>query len=147
MRTRRAAAQAVALAVTLALPAAGRSGVVPLPAEVVSGPGSFSLDPSTQVRVPRGDREAGDAARYLVELWTRTNGLTLPIATGTLPVATGAASIDAPNTNTIEFRHQHQRGFGPEGYGLKVTPQRITVSEAFSVSLLRPLHDRLDGVA
>ena len=135
MRTRRAAAQAVALAVTLALPAAGRSGVVPLPAEVVSGPGSFSLDPSTQVRVPRGDREAGDAARYLVELWTRTNGLTLPIATGTLPVATGAASIDAPNTNTIEFRHQHQRGFGPEGYGLKVTPQRITVSASSAAGL------------
>jgi hexosaminidase len=112
--------------VTLALPAAARSGVIPLPAEVVPGAGSFSLDPRTQVRVARGDRDVDDAARYLVELWTRANGLTLPIGTGT-------ASIDAPNTNTITFRHR--RGFGPEGYGLKVEPQRITVSASSAAGL------------
>jgi hexosaminidase len=115
VRTRRAAARAVALAVTLALSAAARSGVIPLPAEVVLGPGSFSLGPTTAVRVPRGDRDADHAARYLVELWTRTNGLTLP-------VTSGAAST----SNTIAFRRR--RGFGPEGYGLTVTPHRITVS-------------------
>ena len=110
------------------MPAAARSGVIPLPAEVVSGPGSFTLDPRTQVRVPRVDRDADDAARSLVELWTRTNGLTLPIATGA-----GAASIDAPNTNTIAFRHR--RGFGPEGYGLQVESHRITVSASSAAGL------------
>ena len=130
VRTRRAAAQAAALAVTLALPAEARSGVIPLPAEAVPGPGSFNLDPRTQVRVPRGGRDAGDAARYLVELWTRTNGLTLPIATGG---GAGAASIDAPNTNTIAFRQRH--GFSPEGYGLEVEPHRITVSASSAAGL------------
>jgi hexosaminidase len=83
------------------------------------------------VRVPRGDRDADAAARYLVELWRRTNGLTLPIAAGTLPIAAGAAS--APNTNTIAFRHQ--RGFGSEGYGLKVAPHRITVTASSAAGL------------
>jgi hexosaminidase len=130
VRPRRAAAQAVALAVTLALPAAARSGVIPLPAEVISAPGSFNLDQRTQVRVPRGDRDADDAARYLVELWTRTNGLTLPIGTGT---GAGTASIDGPNMNTIAFRHRP--GFGPEGYGLEVEPHRITVSASSAAGL------------
>ncbi len=124
--TRRAAAHAVALAVTLALPAAARSGVIPLPAEIVLGSGSFSLDSTTTVRVPRGDRDAADAARYLVELWTRTNSLTLPITAG-------AARVDTPNANTIAFRHQ--RGFGAEGYGLKVEPHRITVSASSAAGL------------
>jgi len=119
--------------VTLASPAAARSGVIPLPAEVVSGPGSFSVDSTTRLSVPRGDRDADGAARYLVELWTQTNGLMLPISTGQLPIRSGAASIDAANTNTIAFRHQ--RGFGPEGYELEITPQRITVSASSAAGL------------
>jgi hexosaminidase len=126
VRTRRAAAQVVALSLSLALPAAARSGVIPLPTEVVLEPGSFSVDPTTTVRVPRGDRDADNAARYLVGLWTRTNGLTLP-------VSTSAAGIDTPRTHTIAFRHR--RGFGPEAYGLKITPQRITVSASSAAGL------------
>jgi hexosaminidase len=104
------------------LPAAARSGVVPLPAEVVASRGSFMVDATTRVSVPRGDRDADSAARYLVELWTRTNGLTLPVTLGT-----------ASTAHTIEFRHQ--RGFGPEAYGLRVTPQRITVSASSAAGL------------
>jgi hexosaminidase len=121
--TRRAAAQAAALALSLALPAAARSGVIPVPAEVVLGAGSFSVDSSTTLRVPPGDRDADDAARYLVELWTRTNGLTLPVTKGT----------DVPHTHTIAFRRQS--GFGPEGYGIEVTPQQITVSARSAAGL------------
>jgi hexosaminidase len=127
VRTRRAAAQAVALASSLALPAAAWSGVIPLPAEVILQLGSFKVDSTTTVRAPRGDRDAGDAARYLVELWTRTNGLTLP-------VRTSATGIDTPHTHTIAFRHQ--RGFGPEAYGLEITPQQITVSASSAAGLL-----------
>jgi hexosaminidase len=126
VRTRRAAAQAVALASSFALPAAAWSGVIPLPAQVVLEPGSFNVDSTTTVRAPRGDRDAGDAARYLVELWTRTNGLTLPVRVST-------AGIDTPHTNSIAFRHQP--GFGPEAYGLKITPQRITVSASSAAGL------------
>lgn len=126
MRTRRAAARAAALALSLALPASGRSGVIPLPNEVVLEPGSFRVDATTTVRVPRGDRDADNAARYLVELWTRTNGLTLP-------VSTSAAGIGTPPADTIVFRHEP--GFGPEAYGLKIAPQRITVSASSAAGL------------
>ncbi|MGB6307454.1 MAG: hypothetical protein WBF89_06635, partial [Steroidobacteraceae bacterium] len=78
MRTRRAAARAVALAAVLALSPAARSGVIPIPADIVPGSGSFAVDSATVLRVPAGDRDAADAARYLSELWSRTNGLTLP---------------------------------------------------------------------
>jgi hexosaminidase len=122
--TRRAAAQAVALALSLALPAAASSGVIPVPAEVVLGAGSFSVDSSTTLRVPRGDRDADDAARYLVELWTRTNGLTLPVIKGT---------TDVVPTHTIVF--ERRPGFGPEAYGIEVTPQRITVSASSAAGL------------
>jgi hexosaminidase len=122
---------------SLALPASGRSGVIPLPNEVVLEPGSFRVDATTTVRVPRSDRDADDAARYLVELWTRTNGLTLPVTSaagiGTLPVSSSAAGIGTPPAHTIAFRHQP--GFGPEAYGLKITPQRITVSASSAAGL------------
>ena len=78
------------------------------------------------VRVPAGDRDADAAARYLVESWTRTNHLTLPIALGT-------ASTGTSSTDTIVFRHQS--GFGPEAYALEVTPQRITVSASSAAGL------------
>jgi hexosaminidase len=115
-----------ALFFTLMPPLAARSGVIPLPAEIELGSGSFNLSPATVVRVPRGDRDAGNAARYLVELWGRTNGLTLP-------VADGAVGSGAPNTQMIAFRRRS--GFGPEAYELKVTPHRITVSATSAAGL------------
>jgi hexosaminidase len=126
VRGQRAAAQAAALVLTFTLAPAAHGGVIPLPAEVVVGRGSFNVDPTTIVRVPRGDPHAGDAARYLVELWSRTNGLTLPIAID-------SASTAATSANTIAFRHRS--GLGPEAYELDVTPQRITVSASSSAGL------------
>ncbi len=124
LRTR-AAVCIAALVLAFALPLAARGGVIPIPAETVLGTGSFNVGPTTIVRVPSGDRDAAAAARYLVELWTRTNRLTLPITIGT--ASTGTAST------TIAFRHQS--GFGPEAYGLEVTPQRITVSASSAAGL------------
>jgi hexosaminidase len=109
-----------------ALAPAARGGVIPIPAEVVLGKGSFSVDPATTVRVPQGDRDAGAAARYLVELWTRTNGLTLPITAG-------AAGPGALPSHSIAFRHR--TGLAREAYELEVTPQRITVSASSSAGL------------
>ena len=126
MLGRRAAAQVAALVFSFALPPAAHSGVIPLPAEVIPGSGSFSVDPRTIVRVPRGDRDADNAARYLVELWSRTNGLTLAIALDN-------ASTAATRANTIAFRHRS--GLGPEAYELDVTPQRITVSASAPAGL------------
>jgi hexosaminidase len=117
-----AAVQTAALAVGLALPLAAHGGVIPAPAEVNPGSGLFRLDATVVMRVPPGDRDADAAAHYLADLWTRTNGLTLPIRTG--------AARAGP---TIEFRRRS--GFRREAYGIEVTPQRVTVSASSSAGL------------
>jgi hexosaminidase len=129
VQTRRAAALA-ALAVVLALPATARDSVIPLPNHVSLGAGSFEIGPATLVQAPPGDRDAGETARYLIELWTRTNDLTLPLATG---AGTGAAGTAAVPVDSIEFRRQS--GFGPEAYGIDVAPHRITVSASSAAGL------------
>jgi hexosaminidase len=124
----RAAVQTAARALALALPAVAWSfpaqgGVIPAPAEIIPGRGSFRIDSTVVLSVPLGDTDGGAAARYLVDLWTRTNGLTLPIR-----VAGGGAAA-----RTIEFRRQS----GPpgEGYRIEVTPLRITVGASSSTGL------------
>jgi hexosaminidase len=112
--------------VTLAVSVAARGGVIPLPADVVPGTGSFIVSRATEVRVPPGDADAGSAARYLVELWTRTNGLTLPLRLG-------ASDSGAADTDAIEFRRRG--GLGPEAYELSVAPHRITVSASGAAGL------------
>ncbi|MGC2029903.1 MAG: family 20 glycosylhydrolase [Steroidobacteraceae bacterium] len=119
--------QAAALAVGAALSMAAHGGVIPLPAEIVPGPGYFSVDADTRLRVAPGDRDADNAARYLVALWTRTNGLTVPVTVAPLAPAAGSGA------QTIAFRHQ--KGFAPEGYGIDVTPERITVSASSAAGL------------
>ena len=123
-RSRAANIAALVLACTLA-PAA-RGAVIPLPAEIVPGPGFFSVDSTAQLRVTPRDRDAGDAARYLAALWSRTNGLALPA------VIAAAGSVGA-GAHSIDFRHQ--AGFGPEAYEIKITPRRITVSASSSAGL------------
>jgi hexosaminidase len=121
------AEQTAALFLCLTLPlAAARGGVIPLPAEIVPGIGSFSVGPGTLIRVSQGDRAADAAARYLVELWTRTNGLTLPVAI--------AAGGSAPaNLDSIAFRRRD--GLGSEAYELNVAPHRITVTAGTAAGL------------
>jgi hypothetical protein len=125
-RERRAAVHAAALLLCVVVPITAHCGVVPLPAEVVTGVGSFNVGAATVVRVPRGDGDADQAARYLVGLWTRTNGLTLPVTIGT-------ATTGAPSTDTIAF--QRHSGFGPEAYAIEVAPHRVTVSATSAAGL------------
>lgn len=120
------AARAATLFLSLALPWAARSGVIPAPAEVIPGVGSFNVGPGTVIQVPRGDRDASAAAHYLVELWTRTNALELPISTA-------VANSGTANADSIAFRRR--RGLGPEAYELDVAPQRITVSASSAAGL------------
>ena len=118
-----AAAHAAALALSLALPLAAHGGVIPAPAEITPRSGAFDVDATVVMRVPPRDRDAKAAAHYLADLWTRTNGLTLP-------VRAGAAQADAA---AIEFRRRG--GFRPEAYRIEVTPRRITVSASSSAGL------------
>jgi len=123
VRCSRAAVQTAALALSLALPLAAQGGVIPAPAEVKTGSGSFRVDSAVVIRVPTRDRDAEAAAHYLTDLWTRTNGLTLP-------VLAGPAEGHAPS---IVFHRR--RGFRPEAYGIEVKPQRITVSASSPAGL------------
>ena len=123
-RERRAAVRAAAL--YLIMPLTAHCGVIPLPAEVVAGVGSFNVGAATVVRVSRGDADADQAARYLVELWTRTNGVTLPVSVGR--TNTGAAATDG-----IAF--QRHSGFGPEAYEINVAPHGVTVSATSAAGL------------
>src|SRR5215475_2733218 len=71
--------------VALALLATGRCfadtpvPLIPLPAEVVPGQGTFSVTSATVIGVPGGDAEAAGAARYLAEKVARTRGLKLAV--------------------------------------------------------------------
>jgi hexosaminidase len=125
-RERRAAVHAAALVLSAVVPITAHCGVVPLPAEVVTGVGSFTVGAATVVRIPRGDGDADRAARYLAGLWTRTNGLTLPVTIGT-------ATPGATSTDTIAF--QRHSGFGPEAYAIEVAPHRVTVSATSAAGL------------
>jgi hexosaminidase len=124
VRGRRAAAQAAALIFILALPPV-YGGVIPLPAEVVPGPGLFSVDRTTVLHALRGDRDAGNAARYLAGLWTRTNALTLPVI--------GDRARPRDGTHSIVFAHRG--GLGPEAYEITVMPQHITVAASSAAGL------------
>jgi hexosaminidase len=119
-----------ALVLSAALPWAARAGVIPLPAETVFGAGSFDLDRATIVQAPQGDRDADAAAHYLIELWSRTNGMTLPLVRG---ASGGVDPGGIATTHTIAFRRR--RGFGPEAYKVEVAPQRITVSASSAAGL------------
>jgi hexosaminidase len=70
------------------------SPLIPLPAEMAPGQGTFTVAGGTVVRVPAGDAEAAGAARYLVEKIARTRGLRLS-AQPFDAQANGAAGVDA----------------------------------------------------
>jgi len=115
-----------ALVLILALHAPAHGGIIPLPAKIVPGDGSFEIDSATAVKVPHGDAQAENAAAYLVELWQRSNALMLP-------VSAAAAAPAAATESTIVFRRG--QGFGLEEYRLEVRPHRITVSATTDAGL------------
>jgi hexosaminidase len=103
---------------------AQQGGVIPLPATIIPGSGTFQLNAATVMQVPHGDGNALSAARYLAGLWKRSNGLTLAVS------ATAAGKVSGAR---IAFRSEP--GFGPEAYRLEVAPKRITVSATTGAGL------------
>ena len=95
-----------------------------MPAEVKLGKGSFQLSAATIIETPRAGRGAADAARYLADLWRRTNGIIL---------AVHSSSAD-PSTDSV-IRFEQRPGLGPEAYRVEVAPHRIVVSASTATGL------------
>jgi hexosaminidase len=95
-----------------------------MPAEIEPGKGSFELSAATIIEAPRAGRGAADAARYLAELWQRTNGMILAVR---------SSSADASTDSFIRF--QQRPGYGPEAYRVEVAPHRIIVSASTATGL------------
>jgi hexosaminidase len=119
----RAAIFIAALALYLPPAHAQRAEVIPLPARITPGLGVFALSAATVIEVPPGRRDAAQAARYLADMWKRSNGISLPV------VSRGGASTDS----LIRFRSTS--GLGPEAYRLQVAPHRITVTASTAAGL------------
>ena len=104
---------------------AQQAGVIPLPAQITPGHGSFELSAATVIQAPQANGDAAEAARYLSELWKRSNGLILPIVSH--PAYASADSV---------IRFEQTPGYGPEAYRVDVAPHRITVSASTAAGLL-----------
>jgi hexosaminidase len=113
-----------ALALCAAPAGAQQPKVIPLPAEIVPGSGIFELSAATVIQVPQGRDDAAEAARYLAELWKRTNGLLLPVSSPTVGASTDSI-----------IRFEQLPGHGPEAYRLEVAPHRITISASTAAGL------------
>jgi hexosaminidase len=107
-----------------ALPVVAQAGVIPQPAMIEPGSGSFEVGPATVIRAAAGDVAALQGARYLSALWKRDNRLSLPVVSRA-SAATGAS--------LISFRTE--AGFAAEAYRLQVSPHRITVSATTAAGL------------
>jgi hexosaminidase len=95
-----------------------------MPAEIKLGKGSFELSAATVIEASRDGRGAADAARYLADLWQRTNGMILAVR---------SSSAGASTDSLIRF--QQQPGLGPEAYRVEVAPHRIIVSASTATGL------------
>src|ERR1700722_5722268 len=124
IRGARAAVFTVALTLCAVPVPAKETGVIPMPAEIKSGKGSFELSAATIIEAPRASRGAADAARYLSDLWQRTNGMILAVR---------SSSAGAPRDSLIRF--EQRPGYGPEAYRVEVAPHRIIVSASTATGL------------
>lgn len=81
-RSDRSAVQAALMACLLALCGSAYAAIpslIPQPAQLRAGQGSYAVDAQTAVHIAPGDKAAADAAHYLADLLARTRGLRLAI--------------------------------------------------------------------
>jgi hexosaminidase len=107
--------------VAISQPALGQPPLVPLPAEVIAGQGTFFLGPQTAIRVPSGDSEAAETARYFANLVARSRGLKL------------VSQREGADEPAITF--ERQPGHGAEGYRLAVAPGGVHITATSSAGL------------
>ncbi len=95
--------------------------LVPMPASVVSAPGSLAIGEGATIVVPPGDRGAATAARLLVDRVRIERGLKLRIVAG------APAAIRLLRDDTVS---------GAEAYRLAVTPAGVTIAARTDAGLV-----------
>jgi hexosaminidase len=98
--------------------AVSSADVIPAPAEVAPGLGTFALRGDTPISIPH-DRSAAHIAAYLAGELRASHGFALPVQRRSgvaLPTAAIALVLEPP-----------AGGASPESYALTVTPERIVV--------------------
>lgn len=100
--------------------AAANVPVIPLPAQVTPGNGSFSVEADTHVQVPPGDTHARRAADYFVSLFESSSRTRLQLV---------EAARDARSAKrAIAFTIDPKAPEGDEAYSLSVSPSGVQVS-------------------
>jgi hexosaminidase len=124
MQRSRAAMKIAALALCALPAAAGQTGVIPQPAKIEPGNGSFQVSSATIIQAAGGSAGALQGANYLSALWKQTNRLSLPVVSrGSVPTGDSLITI------------RTEPGFAAEAYRLEVSPHRITISATTAAGL------------
>lgn len=93
-------------------------GLIPTPAEVIPGDGTFVIDERTAVQLPRGPA-AAESAHYFVELLRKSHPAWLEVKEPAAVRSTARA---------IRFRLvSGRRGTSPESYEITITPRGVLV--------------------
>ncbi|MBY8880808.1 beta-N-acetylhexosaminidase [Actinacidiphila acidipaludis] len=118
-----------------AAPAAATVGsrVVPVPAAVRAGGGTFRITRGTAVEVTRGSADAGRVAGYAAALLRPSTGYPLPVVPVPAGTRSGAAAA-APGAIVLALGDT-DRGLGDEGYRLRTTPRAVTISARTAAGL------------
>ncbi|MEV6009342.1 beta-N-acetylhexosaminidase [Streptomyces sp. NPDC051976] len=103
------------------------SRVVPVPASVTAGGGSFRITAATAVRLTDGSARTRQVADYLAGLLRPATGYALPVSRAARNAAAGDAvvlSLGDPDT-----------GLGAEGYRLRTTGRSVLISARTTAGL------------
>jgi hexosaminidase len=120
-RPLRSVALSAALLLSAPIPAAPLAAVLPVPAAVTPGTGTFRVEDGATIVVPSRDAAARNAAERAIETVARTRGLRLRVAEG------GAGAI--------RFVRTGKASAGDERYRLDVTTAGIRITAASDAGL------------
>jgi hexosaminidase len=94
-------------------------GLIPIPAHIEPGGGVFAIRSGMRISIPR-DPRAARVARYFADLLQQTRGIKLAI---------GEPGSDRTSHSIVFQLHaQAAAPFDPEGYAIKISPDRIVLS-------------------
>lgn len=93
---------------------ADKIAVIPVPVRIEQGTGAFKLDKSTFVAYPEGDSVLARAGEMIAQMLGETVGAPLKLTTD-------------KTANSIVLERP-ENPLKPEGYLLKITPERVTVT-------------------